>query len=115
MDIEPGGAASLVPELNPPTAKQQTQPKPAETLASRYKKIEWYAGHLVNEAASKEKAGRPGDATVDYLQAADLLLLLAKGQQGYTAWKAYTDKAVACQQRARALIASKRQSDGEDG
>lgn len=104
-----------MPEPNTATAKQQLQPKQAETLAARYKKIEWYAAHLVNEAASKEKAGRPGDATVDYLQAADLLLLLAKGQQGYTAWKAYTDKAVSCQQRARALIAAKKQRDGEEG
>jgi len=51
---------------------------------SKLKKIEWYAGHLVSEAAAKEKAGRLGDAIVDYLQAADLLLLLAKGQQEYT-------------------------------
>jgi hypothetical protein len=103
-----------VPEPQPAQTKQLKQMS-TESPASKLKKIEWYAAHLMNEAVSKEKAGRTGDATVDYLQAADLLLLLAKGQQGYSAWKAYTDKAVSCQQRARALIAAKKQSDGEEG
>jgi len=101
-----------VPEPQPLQTKQLKQAAP-ESPASKLKKIEWYAAHLMNEAVAKEKAGRTGDATVDYLQAADLLLLLAKGQQGYSAWKGYTDKAVSCQQRARALIASKKRADGE--
>ena len=75
--------------------KQQQQPQGAQL--SKFKKIEWYATHLVNEAVSKEKAGRTGDAIVDYLQAADLLLLLAKCTQDYSPWKAFSDRAIACQ------------------
>src|SRR5229473_5368099 len=91
-------------------AAPKQQPPQAAPL-SKLKKIEWYAGHLVSEAASKEKAGRIGDAIVDYLQAADLLLLLAKGQQEYTPWKSFSDRAIACQQRVRALIATKKKND----
>jgi hypothetical protein len=91
------------------TAPKQQQPQVAQL--SKLKKVEWFAGHLVNEAASKEKAGRIGDAIVDYLQAADLLLLLAKGQQEYTPWKSFSDRAIACQQRVRVLIAKKKQND----
>jgi hypothetical protein len=40
-----------------------------------------------------------------YLQAADILLLLAKVEENYTAWKYYTDNAALCQQKARHLIA----------
>lgn len=87
-------------------------PKPQQQVqaaqASKLKKIEMYAAHLVNEAAAKEKAGRFGDAIVDYLQAADLLLLLAKGTQEYTPWKAFSDRAIACQQRVRILIAKRK-------
>ena len=90
-------------------APKQQQPQPGQL--SKLKKIEWFAGHLVNEAASKEKAGRIGDAIVDYLQAADLLLLLAKGQQEYTPWKSFSDRAIACQQRVRVLIAKKKQNE----
>jgi len=42
------------------------------------------------------------------LQAADLLLLLSKNQENYTVWKAYTDRATACQQRVKVLMAKKR-------
>ena len=84
--------------------KQQAQ----AAQASKLKKIELYAAHLVNEAVAKEKAGRFGDAIVDYLQAADLLLLLAKGTQDYTPWKAFSDRAIACQQRVRILIAKRK-------
>jgi hypothetical protein len=91
------------------TVPKQQQPQPAQL--SKAKKIEWYAGHLVTEAVSKEKAGRTGDAIVDYLQAADLLLLLAKGQQEYVPWKAFSDRAIACQQRVRVLIAKRKQDD----
>jgi len=90
----------------------QVAPKPQQqaqaTQASKLKKIEMYAAHLVTEAAAKEKAGRFGDATVDYLQAADFLLLLAKGTQDYTRWKAFSDRAIACQQRVRILIAKRK-------
>jgi hypothetical protein len=96
-----------MPELQ--AAPKQQQPQGAQL--SKLKKIEWYAGHLVNEAASKEKAGRLGDAIVDYLQAADLLLLLAKGQQEYTPWKSFSDRAIACQKRVRVLIAMRKQND----
>ncbi|HUI01072.1 MAG TPA: hypothetical protein VLU99_01030 [Nitrososphaerales archaeon] len=91
---------------------QEAHPTPAQqppgAQLSKLKKIESYAATLANEAVSKEKAGRLGDAIVDYLQAADLLLLLAKGTQDYTPWKAYSDRAIACQQRVRVLIAKKK-------
>jgi hypothetical protein len=93
-----------MPELN--AVPKQQQPQAAQ--ASKLKKIEMYAAHLVNEAVAKEKAGRFGDAIVDYLQAADLLLLLAKGTQDYTPWKAFSDRAIACQQRVRILIAKRK-------
>jgi hypothetical protein len=87
----------------------QVAPKPQQAAqASKLKKIEMYASYLVNEAVAKEKAGRFGDAIVDYLQAADLLLLLAKGTQDYTPWKAFSDRAIACQQRVRILIAKRK-------
>ena len=93
----------------------QVAPKPQQPAqaaqASKLKKIEMYAAHLVNEAVAKEKAGRFGDAIVDYLQAADLLLLLAKGTQDYTPWKAFSDRAIACQQRVRILIAKQKLAD----
>jgi hypothetical protein len=78
---------------------------------SRLKKIEWYAGQLASQALAKEKEGRIGDAVVDYLQAADLLLLLSKTQENYTIWKDYTDRATACQQRVKILMAKKRLED----
>jgi hypothetical protein len=87
--------------------KQQAQ----TAQLSKIKKIELYATHLVGEAVAKEKAGRFGDSIVDYLQAADLLLLLAKGTQDYTPWKAYSDRAIACQQRVRILIAKSKLSE----
>ena len=100
MAIGGPGILSRMPAAVP----NQQQPQGAQ---SKLKKIEWYAGHLVNEAVAKEKAERYGDAIVDYLQAADLLLLLAKGTQDYTPWKAYSDRAIACQQRVRILIAKR--------
>jgi hypothetical protein len=92
----------IMPEAHP---VPRQQPQAQASQASKLKKIEAYAAHLLNEAVSKEKAGRFGDAIVDYLQAADMLLLLAKGTQDYTPWKAYSDRAIACQQRVRVLIA----------
>jgi len=93
-----------MPESQP--VPRQQQPQAAQ--GSKFKKIEMYATHLVNEAVSKEKAGRYGDAIVDYLQAADMLLLLAKGTQDYTPWKSFSDRAIACQQRVRILIAKRK-------
>lgn len=83
--------------------------------ASRLKKVEWYAAQTLNDAVSKEKAGRYGDAVVDYLQAADLLLVLAKSCQEYTPWKTFSDKAVACQQRVRVLMAKAKLAEGGGG
>ena len=83
-------------------------PAQAQSAVSKVQKIEMYAAQLMKQAAEKDKAERPGDAIVDYLQAADLLLLLAKGQQDYTRWKAYSDTAIACQQRVRILIAKQK-------
>jgi hypothetical protein len=90
-----------------PEAQGVTKQQAQAAQASKLKKIEMYAAHLVNEAVAKEKAGRLGDAIVDYLQAADLLLLLAKGTPDYTPWKALSDRAIACHQRVRILIAKR--------
>ncbi len=75
---------------------------------SRLKKIEWFAAQLMTEAAAKDKEGKIEEAVVDYLQAADMLLLLSKNQENYTIWKDYTDRATACQQRVKILMAKKR-------
>jgi hypothetical protein len=93
----------------------QSQPaqKPQSQQQSNAKKIEAYAAYLINEAVAKEKATRFGDSIADYLQAADLLLLLAKGTQDYTPWKTYSDKAIACQQRVRILIAKRKLAEEE--
>lgn len=104
MAIGRSRATAFMPEAQ--SLPKQQQPQAAQV--SKLKKIEMYATHLVNEAVSKEKAGRLGDAIADYLQAADLLLLLAKGTQDYTPWKTYSDRAIACQQRVRVLIAKRK-------
>ena len=102
--IAPG--VRTMPEARPvQKPPPQQQPRAAQ---ANYKKIEAYAAHLLNEAVAKEKAERFGDAIVDYLQAADMLLLLAKGTPDYTPWKAFSDKAIACQQRVRILIAKRK-------
>jgi len=91
----------------PKVATQQSQAQPASGM-SKLKKVEWYAGQLINDAAAKEKAGSVEEAIVLYLNAADVLLLLAKGQDNYTVWKGYSDKAIQCQQRSRTLMASRK-------
>ena len=80
----------------------QAAPKPPMTRAQ---KLRWYAGQLMTDAATDEKAGDGETAISRYLQAADILLLLAKVEENYTAWKYYTDTAAQCQQKARRLIA----------
>jgi hypothetical protein len=72
---------------------------------TRAQKLNWYVGQLLTDAADDEKAGSPGSAISHYLQAADILLLLAKVEENYTAWKHYADTAARCQQRAKRLIA----------
>lgn len=72
---------------------------------TRAQKLRWYAEQLMADAASDEKAGTYETAISHYLQAADILLLLAKVEENYTAWKYYADNASACQQKARRLIA----------
>ena len=57
------------------------------------------------EASTEEKNREFGTAISKYLQAAEILLLLAKSEQGYTAWKNYADRAAYCQQKVRSLIA----------
>jgi hypothetical protein len=59
------------------------------------------------DASNDEKAGDYETAISRCLQAADILLLLAKVEENYTAWKYYTDAAAQCQQRAKRLIALK--------
>lgn len=59
----------------------------------------------MTDAANDEKNGDKEAAISHYLQAADLLLLLAKVEESYTAWKYYADRAAYCQQKARGLIA----------
>jgi len=72
---------------------------------TRAQKLRWYAGQLMTDAAADEKAGSAETAISRYLQAADILLLLAKVEENYTAWKYYADTAAQCQQKARRLIA----------
>jgi hypothetical protein len=74
---------------------------------TRAQKLRWYAGQLMADAANFEKSGDPETAIARYLQAADILLLLSKVEENYTAWKYYTDTAAQCQQKARRLIALK--------
>jgi hypothetical protein len=78
---------------------------------SRAQKIRWYADQLIEDAVSDEQKGDKETATSRYLQAADLMLLLAKAEENYTAWKYYADKAAFCQQKARGLIALTPQSE----
>jgi hypothetical protein len=80
----------------------QAAPKSPMTRAQ---KLRWYAGELMSEAAVNEKEGSGETAISRYLQAADILLLLSKVEENYTAWKYYTDTAAQCQQKARRLIA----------
>ena len=72
---------------------------------SRVQKLRWYADTLMKDAAEAEKKGEKDSAVSKYLQAAELLLLLSKAEENYTAWKNYTDKAAFCQQKTRSLIA----------
>ena len=80
----------------------QAAPKPPMT---RTQKLRWYANQLMTDASADEKAGNSETAVSRYLQAADILLLLSKVEENYTAWKYYTDNAALCQQKARHLIA----------
>lgn len=80
----------------------QAAPKPP---MSRAQKLRWYAGQLMADAVVDEKNGNKETAISRYLQAADILLLLAKVEESYTAWKYYADTAAQCQQKARTLIA----------
>ncbi len=72
---------------------------------TRAQKLRWYSGQLMADAAADEKSGNTEAAMSKYLQAADILLLLAKVEESYTAWKYYADTAAQCQQKARRLIA----------
>ena len=72
---------------------------------TRAQKLRWYAEQLMSDASSDEKAGAYETSVSHYLQAADILLLLAKVEENYTAWKYYADTASTCQQKARRLIA----------
>jgi hypothetical protein len=88
-------------------ANAPNQAQPSSGM-SKLKKVEWYAGQLINEASELEKAGNLEESIVKYLNAADVLLLLAKGQDNYTVWKTYSDRALQCQQRSRILMAKRR-------
>jgi hypothetical protein len=78
---------------------------PPSPQMSRAQKLRWYADQLVTDAATSERKGDKESAIAKYLQAADLLLLLARAEENYTSWKYYADKAAFCQQKARLLIA----------
>lgn len=86
-------------------------PKPVMTRAQ---KLKWYAGDLMTEADADAKSGRSESAISHYLQAAEILLLLAKVEQNYTAWKYYTDSATQCQQNAKKLIALSPKGEGSN-
>ena len=90
----------------------QAAPKPPMTRAQ---KLRWYAGQLMADAAADEKVGSAETAISKYLQAADILLLLAKVEENYTAWKYYTDNAAQCQQKAKRLIALAPREDAYPG
>lgn len=90
----------------------QAAPKPPMTRAQ---KLRWYAGQLMTDAAADEKVGSYEAATSRYLQAADILLLLAKVEENYTAWKYYADTAAECQKRAKRLIALAPKDQGVPG
>jgi hypothetical protein len=82
---------------------------------TRTQKLRWYAGQLMADAGNNEKTGDSETAISHYLQAADILLLLAKVEENYSAWKYYTDTAAHCQQKARRLIALKPSGDANPG
>jgi hypothetical protein len=63
----------------------------------------------MKDAAAAEKGGNTEAATTAYLKAADILLLLSKVEENYTAWKNYTDKADYCQQKVKSLIATRKE------
>jgi len=90
----------------------QAAPKPPMTRAQ---KLRWYAGQLMTDAATDEKVGSYGTAISRYLQAADILLLLAKVEENYAAWKYYTDSAAECQKRAKRLVALTPKDEGVPG
>lgn len=72
---------------------------------TRAQKLKWYAEQLMADAASEEKTGANESAISHYLEAAEVLLLLAKVESSYVPWKYYADNAATCQQKARKLIA----------
>jgi len=80
----------------------QAAPKPQ---MSRAEKLRWYSNQLMTDATEAEKAGNAETAISNYLQAAEIWLLLAKVEQSYPSWKAYTDAASQCQHKAKSLIA----------
>jgi len=90
----------------------QAAPKPPMTRAQ---KLRWYAGQLMTDAAADEKVGSNENAISKYLQAAEILLLLSKVEENYTAWKYYTDNAATCQQKAKRLIALAPKEDATSG
>jgi hypothetical protein len=79
---------------------------------TRAQKLRWYSNQLMVDAAADEKAQLIEAAVAKYLQAAEILLLLAKVEENYTAWKYYADTAGLCQQNARRLISQAPKDDG---
>ncbi|MBI3859620.1 MAG: hypothetical protein HY296_05200 [Thaumarchaeota archaeon] len=79
---------------------------------TRAQKLAWYADQLMADAAKDQKNSAPETAISRYLQAADILLLLAKVEESYTAWKVYADKAAYCHQRVRTLMALTPKAEG---
>ena len=76
------------------------------TPMTRAQKLRWYADQLAKDAVTEEQRGNKEAAISKYLQASDLLLLLAKSEDNYASWKSYADKATFCQGKARGLIAA---------
>jgi hypothetical protein len=90
--------------LPPPATLELMQAAPNPPM-TRAQKLRWYAGQLMADAAAEESAGNGEAAIAHYLQAAEILLLFAKVEENYTAWKYYADTASQCQHKARRLIA----------
>ena len=79
------------------------QPTQSAQLSQR-QKLRWYADRLMADAAAAERNKDNDGAVAAYLKAADLLLLLGKAEEDYTAWKNYADKADYCQHRVKVLL-----------
>jgi hypothetical protein len=88
-----------------PGQSERSLQSPTTPPMNRAQKLRWYSEQLIADAVADEKSGNSEAAISHYLQAAEILLLLAKVEESYTPWKIYTDNAAMCQKKVRMLIA----------